>query len=253
MHSSASNRRSSKALSTFVTILLLVCTVFWGWTKELQMEENFSLAIHANSYDSPLLETQNATIVATSNSKSNDLSFVVLSSKSPHSNVADSGDEEQFLLYYTHSGFSNQIFAFQRAAQLAWTVNRTLVLPPLLPHREEDRSIPFDAFPGRKRPPGKCGHLPRQYHKMVQGIQKDAHAVLDGKAFPSFSEFMNLQKLQQQVPGLKVMDFPHFLAHIHQAKSSLAQERTGNYDEWCFGQYRSGYRWPLLHPPDKTL
>ena len=132
MHSSASNRRSSKALSTFVTILLLVCTVFWGWT--------LSHVIHANSYNA-----QNATIVATSNSKSNDLSFVVLSSKSPHSNVADSGDEEQFLLYYTHSGFSNQIFAFQRAAQLAWTVNRTLVLPPFYPTGK--KIAPFHSMP----------------------------------------------------------------------------------------------------------
>jgi hypothetical protein len=52
-----------------------------------------------------------------------------------------------FLLYYTHGGYSNQLIALQHAAQLAYKLNRTLVIPPVLPHTNEEIKL----FPDWKR------------------------------------------------------------------------------------------------------
>ena len=48
---------------------------------------------------------------------------------------AQSVSEEQYLYYFTHSGWSNQLTALYHAAQLAYSTNRTLIVPPILSHK----------------------------------------------------------------------------------------------------------------------
>ncbi|CAI5969072.1 unnamed protein product [Closterium sp. NIES-65] len=44
------------------------------------------------------------------------------------------GSDERFLVYASHSGFNNQVLGFTRALHMAALLNRTLVIPPKLPH-----------------------------------------------------------------------------------------------------------------------
>jgi hypothetical protein len=43
-------------------------------------------------------------------------------------------NHHKFLLYYTHSGFSNQLICLDQAASFALATNRTLVISPVRPH-----------------------------------------------------------------------------------------------------------------------
>ncbi|CAI5532883.1 unnamed protein product [Closterium sp. Naga37s-1] len=45
------------------------------------------------------------------------------------------GSDERFLVYASHSGFNNQVLGFTRALHMAALLNRTLVIPPKLPHK----------------------------------------------------------------------------------------------------------------------
>jgi len=47
----------------------------------------------------------------------------------------DDDDGNRYLLFYSHSGFSNQLIGMERVAYLALATNRTLVLPPVVPHK----------------------------------------------------------------------------------------------------------------------
>ena len=132
---------------------------------------------------------------------------------SPSQPIAADLSNENYLIYFSFDGFSNQIIGFQRAAQLAWSVNRTLVIPPVLPHNQKKSTPPpFDAFPGRKGPSGSCRDQPQKYSLCVEGILRDARAVLDGKPFPSLTNLVDVDLLRKQVPGLRVIDFPEFMS-----------------------------------------
>ena len=106
-------------------------------------------------------------------------------------------------MYMTHSGFSNQLRSFQRAAHLAIATNRTLVLPPVLPHasvseREQEQKseelqqadMSMTAGIGNKKIPGfgfvgreagiKC--VPMEYYEYnsyTQQVHQDVLMVRD--------------------------------------------------------------------------
>ena len=73
-------------------------------------------------------------------------------------NNTDTADtnSEQYLLYFSHSGFSNQLRGLQGAVRLALVTNRTLVLPPPLYHTHR----PIERlFPILNLEPGRCGTI----------------------------------------------------------------------------------------------
>ena len=156
-------------------------------------------------------------------------------------NNTDTADtnSEQYLLYFSHSGFSNQLRGLQGAASLALVTNRTLVLPPLLPHSSTDRkTLSYPQF--RARAAGdncRAWRYYSQFQKWVHGdvIKSHGHwpalpflstSTSTTPAFPSYKALIDVDALVAQSTGLKIIAMPEF-----------ANERKGNtnYNNWCKG------------------
>uniref|UniRef100_A0A7S2UE97 Peptide-O-fucosyltransferase 1 n=1 Tax=Attheya septentrionalis TaxID=420275 RepID=A0A7S2UE97_9STRA len=113
----------------------------------------------------------------------------------------------RYLVYFSHSGFSNQLLGLQRAAILAYSTNRTLVLPPLLPHKGDKPKI-FKSYKARAAGPG-C--IPYKHHaKFIGNAKRDADAAGDGQLFPSFSELMDFDEIEKR-SGIHFVDLPDFM------------------------------------------
>ena len=140
-----------------------------------------------------------------------------------------SGDDtSRFLVYYTASGFTNQLLSLQRAAHLALATNRTLVLPPILPHKTADRkNLQFPAF-GWRGVGSKCAAMDK-YIMFAESAHQDVlatrHAVnvKNNVASSSYSAILDLNQLKST--GLKIIDMPEF-----------AKEESNTEDSnWCKG------------------
>lgn len=136
--------------------------------------------------------------------------------------IPDVHKEERFLFYYTHSGFSNQLFGLQKASQLAYATNRTLVLPPVLPHKG-DKVKDFRQW--RSRAAGsKCAPV-QGYSGFVGQAKKDAtKAVQSPNNFPSFTEIIDFSTVTQHT-GLEFIDLPQFM--LTKSSSSTSSWSTG--------------------------
>lgn len=133
---------------------------------------------------------------------------------------------DKYLLYYNHSGFSNQILAIERAAIFAMATNRTLVLPPMLPHKEKkivsEIKKSGNYSKGALYEPRAAGNKCLPYHryksflKHVKNDVKLAKSIVSKKTnnkdnkFPSFLEILDLSELTEHT-GLQVMDMQEFV------------------------------------------
>ena len=124
--------------------------------------------------------------------------------------------EEKYLIYFTHSGFSNQILGVQRAAQIAYASKRTLVLPPVLPHHTFNRDFlkypKFEAEVG-----GQCDkeHWIHYYLKLSN----------ESVDYPSFQALFNFDSISKKTNGLKVIDIQEF--------SRLKHVNATDFSKWC--------------------
>ena len=75
--------------------------------------------------------------------------------------------DERYLLFFSHSGISNQFLGLEGAAYLAFATNRTLVLlPPVLPHVTADTDdLKYPNFTS-KAAGGGCGPY-AGYHRFI--------------------------------------------------------------------------------------
>jgi hypothetical protein len=104
--------------------------------------------------------------------------------------------QNQYLYFYTHSGFSNQLFGLVHASQLAHATNRTLILPPILPHYGKDNDFP-GGFKGRK---AGAGCAPYQSStQFVAVAQNDAKICAAISNYAKYSEIADISKLSQAV------------------------------------------------------
>ncbi|KAG7340356.1 GDP-fucose protein O-fucosyltransferase [Nitzschia inconspicua] len=120
-----------------------------------------------------------------------------------------------FLLYYNHAGYSNQVSGLQRAAQLAYKLNRTLIVPPVLPHAQEDNEL----FPNWESAVGRIqcdAHL--EYEWLQDQARRQARLARqkEGKLarFPSFHSIMDFEALYNST-GLRVIDLDEFMQKTH--------------------------------------
>jgi hypothetical protein len=139
-------------------------------------------------------------------SSSSSLSSSVFSSSSSSS----SSSSESFLIYKNHDGWSNQLMALQHAAQLAYALNRTLVVPPVLPHIG-DVAQRYRHWEARENG-GKCeGYLQfRQQQEEARDMARIAEAANQEQDeekhdengsnpnFPSFQSVLQLDVLTQK-------------------------------------------------------
>jgi len=131
--------------------------------------------------------------------------------------------KERFLLYYSHSGLTNQLMAIERAAKFAFATNRTLVLPPLLPHGTSNYSNYFSVFKPRTAG-NKCQPYER-YEKYIDIVRTDVEAASDSKIkFPSFLELFDFDDFSQK-NGMKVIDMREFAKDPNKSDPTL----------WCTG------------------
>jgi hypothetical protein len=143
-----------------------------------------------------------------------------LSSSEHHTVVT--GDK--YLLYYSHSGFANQLKAMQRAAQLAFATNRTLVLPSVLPHHTFQDKLRFPEFPYLTA--GVNCEPYERYDEFIERIGLDVKkASSPENSFPSFTELFTFDDIFIKT-GLQVIDMKDFAKVV---------ENT-NVTSWCSGR-----------------
>jgi hypothetical protein len=166
-----------------------------------------------------------------------------------HHHVHDKEQEEirtiqrnpKFLLYYTHSGFSNQLLSIERAAKFAFATKRILVLPPILPHHtssstntvddDDDDDDKFSSFTPRAAG-SKC-HVSLHYEEFVnkyipQDIEKAKNLKI---AFPSFKEIFDFDDFTTKT-GIQFMDMREF---VIQYPNYSTNRNFKNDTLWCKG------------------
>ena len=131
--------------------------------------------------------------------------------------------ENNYLLFYPHSGYTNQIIALGKAAELARLVNRTLVLPPVLPHCPD----------GPKKYAWGCqanGNRVRQTK-----IDVATTGVLDGafkvvvagrNKFPSFTEIIDFDLFPTEYKFVDQPDFVDMFLEYHRIDTKGANLTT---------------------------
>jgi hypothetical protein len=136
-----------------------------------------------------------------------------------------------FLLYFAHSGYSNQVIALQHAAQLAYKLNRTLVVPPVLPHTNEEIKL----FPDWKR--DAAGTWCQAYQKyaihQIKAV-KQARIASHSDNFPSFANIIDFSVLTETT-GLKTLDLDEFMQH--QNKGRLGYATAIGFSKTFFSSY----------------
>jgi hypothetical protein len=156
-----------------------------------------------------------------------------------------------FLVFYSHSGYSNQLMGLQRAAQFAYATNRILVLPPVLPHGKND------AQRYRQWRPGSAVSGCRAYQSVPQhqaGVLKHASIaskLSDWSEFPSFHSIMDFDVLTRHT-GLQVVDLDEFMKQ--QRKPDTMNMTREHFPDWYFQAYNTSTRsWCDGNIPRKTF
>ena len=126
-------------------------------------------------------------------------------------------DHDRFLLYYSHSGFANQLVGIRNAAEFAYATNRTLVLSPILPHFTSKPAL-FKGWKGRAAG-SKCGPY-HGYQRFLKMVEDDVdRMMLYNHAFPSSMEIIDFEDITKKT-GLKVVD----TSLCFQSKECVARE-----------------------------
>ena len=158
-------------------------------------------------------------------------------------NATDSINNDQhkvynstYLLYYTHSGFTNQILTLERAAYLALATNRTLVLPPIIPHKTINHAnLTYAEFRYRTFGGGckrSCSSI-QTYDKQISNVRDDVRKAGDVDInFPSFTALFDFRELMHST-GARVIDMTEF-AKISGNETSLSTNL------WCTGTNETG-------------
>lgn len=133
--------------------------------------------------------------------------------------------EDRFLLYYSHSGMTNQLVGLEAAAYFAFATHRTLVLPPVLPHHTAyQHDDAFSEFEPRAAG-SKCAPYDF-YEDYIDAVKTDVRKASDPEIkFPSFVELFDFDDLSQKT-GLKVIDMRDFAKDPKNIDPTL----------WCTGE-----------------
>ena len=99
---------------------------------------------------------------------------------------------EQYLYYSTHSGWSNQLTGLYHAAQLAYSTNRTLIVPPILSHvSTDDMGNARNGNKALRCGPGHLDYVKLDAKECVKSPDKSSHV--------KFSEIINMTKLSRSI------------------------------------------------------
>lgn len=150
---------------------------------------------------------------------------------------------QKYLYYYSHSGISNQLLGLARSAQLCFSTNRTLILPPVLPHYGEFPEE-FPAFHGRTAG-GGCNPY-EQSANFIEAARYDAVLCKRNQYnYPTFSEIINISELSRlmNVTMIELGDFIRYKPRL--ASKHFIRRRTSDrlidLDGSCTVNYRRPY------------
>eukprot|EP00804_Cyclotella_cryptica_P025519 CCRYP_012015-RA/>CCRYP_012015-RA protein AED:0.11 eAED:0.11 QI:0/-1/0/1/-1/1/1/0/394 len=108
--------------------------------------------------------------------------------------------QKKYLYYYSHSGFSNQLFGLANAAQLAYYTNRTLILPPILEHNVRiagpgcapyEKSVEF--IETAKRDAKNCRDNPNEHEAFEEIVDIEKISNATGVEFIDLKDFMTAE------------------------------------------------------------
>ncbi|KAG7341749.1 hypothetical protein IV203_023702 [Nitzschia inconspicua] len=155
-------------------------------------------------------------------------------SPSPNSNYYTTPNPA-FLLFFAHSGYSNQVIAIQRAAQLAYKLNRTLVVSPVLPHKGDVPKL----FPSWRATAAGAGCYSYLHYEEVQRKTLDQALLAEETkgpkgSFPSFHSIMDFEALRNTT-GLQVLDLDEFMQQKH--KRSIPKMPSSFYRSYITSVY----------------
>jgi hypothetical protein len=125
------------------------------------------------------------------------------------------------------------VIALQHAAQLAYKLNRTLVVPPVLPHTNKEVKL----FPNWK--PDSPGNWCRAYQQFatqqIKAVNQAKQALHKAK-FPSFANVIDFSILTETL-GLKTLDLDEFMQH--QNKGRLGHTTAKGFTKTFFSSYNT--------------
>eukprot|EP00978_Attheya_sp_CCMP212_P025701 scaffold83182_cov58-Attheya_sp.AAC.1 len=147
----------------------------------------------------------------------------------------------RYLVYFSHSGFANQIVGLRNAAILAYSTNRTLVLQPLLPHTPKDTPKIFKNYKSQAAGP-RCKPY-KHDAKFIEIVKRGAaDAAGDGQLFPSFSELVDFDEIEKR-SGIHFVDLPDFMNEKNHSTKFWHEgnRRKVEYDGECTLNYTRTY------------
>jgi len=151
---------------------------------------------------------------------------------------------KKYLIYFSHSGFANQIQGMLRAAHLAYLTHRVLVLPPLLPHKGNIRGYVARGFAGqtyggrrrlkktgRENTNGCMGLRPSIRKKQLQIMHREGElsSRQNTSDFSSFYDVIDFERITQ-ITGQEFMDLPEFMDLLTKNKWSFSYGRNISLD-----------------------
>jgi len=170
----------------------------------------------------PEIEKYNYTLITyNENNKTKNVHQKSLTHKLDTGRTTTPRQTTKYLLFWPHAGFSNQIIALQRAAQVAYATNRTLVLPPVLPHH----TFKVDTLQYPKYEAESAGQCEKE--KWIHHYMELARKLDD---FPSFEALFNFDSISIKTHGLNVIDMQEF--------ARLKHVNATDFSKWCTNVYK---------------
>jgi len=132
----------------------------------------------------------------------------------------------KYLLYFSQSGFANQMICLKHAYMMALTLNRVLLLPPILPHHlGQGGASPFFVMDRQKREFPTAESL--QHMDSSDKKRLDPFHVYLGRLDPSlYLSLGNVLDLNLTLPGIETMDVREFYNKVYKHHTSDMTKAT---------------------------
>ena len=105
--------------------------------------------------------------------------------------LVSSSSSKRYLYYYNNNGWSNQVIGLANAAQLAYSTNRTLILPPVLSHNTTN------TLGNARTVYGRCSDSYKKSSQYIMKAKMDVNQCNNNHV--KFSEIIDMTKLSARI------------------------------------------------------
>jgi len=152
-----------------------------------------------------------------------------------HGNVADTvmddiesileqgpENKKKYLVYFAQSGYANQVRCLKHAYLMARTLNRVLLVPPVLPHKKhKGGTIPFFVINQRSHQFPSVNRREKM-NPSTKKLLDPFHLYLERLGPRIYLPLGHVLDLNLTLPGIQSMDVREFYEQVYQ------QQRTSN-------------------------